>query len=607
MNNDDGFDAVSVAKLSLAFTCRTCLNTNSDEQLTSIFEGSKASGKFDLLDQLLLLNLKIVKDDGYPENICSICMQRLETIDAFRKQCEKAQEYLEQNCFKVPEDKPKCNPEVLDCFVGDSELFIESTKLEPPDDDENEEHLDDKAESTSEYNPEDDGSSSEEEETFKEGNCVKVDEKLKCPLCDKIFRTVANMNDHLNLHSDVKGFSCNECDKSFKTRRYLRKHKAFVHVFGDHECATCGMKFNKTSTYQSHLKSHSRTNKPKKSYTCSYCDKSFDHRNHWKSHELTHTGKRTHLCNICGKSFIYDSSLKRHLKNHLKIHNGDAEKYACTICSKTFSRKDSLKAHHDVHLNLKAYQCDQCGKQFVHQYTLKGHMKLHNVEKTHHCEFCQESYLRIRDLRRHRLLIHNKTKEINDQVIDQSLQEKKEVVIKEEENSPKNLRKRPREENPYCCDLCGKSYRIPSALGNHMKMHSKDRRYVCKACGHAFNNIVHLQQHVNAVHMKQKPYSCQVCKKSFGRNSDLNRHRKIHSVDKPYQCADCGKVYAWAMSLKNHIREHTGEKPFVCIICNVGFAQQNCLARHTRSAHTGVLINIPKESAGSEELAQNAS
>ncbi|XP_065073975.1 zinc finger protein 70-like [Ochlerotatus camptorhynchus] len=508
MKKDDNFEKVSVDKLSLAFTCRTCLKTDSNQHLTPIFEDAKDSGKFDVFDQLLLLKLKIQKDDRYPENICSICMERLETIDAFRKQCEKAQEHLQQNFIKLPKDEPKCISEVLVCFVGDSELLNDSTNLEPPDD---EDHLGDKAdnkESSSEYNPENEESSSEEEAAFEGKNTGKHDEKLKCPVCDKIFRTLAIKNNHLYLHSDVKEFSCNECGKSFKTKRYLRKHKDYVHAFGDHECATCGMKFTKTSKYQYHLESHNRSEKPRKEFKCSLCDKLFVHRNHWKSHELTHTGKRSYLCNICGKSFIYDSSLR----THLKIHNGDAEKYACDICNKTFSSKGSLKAHLDVHLNVRAYQCEQCGMKFVHQTTLKGHMKLHNAEKTHHCEFCQESYLRIRDLRRHRLLIHNKTETMNRE-IQQSLQENEIVEkapTKEEDSPSKKRRKRPIENKPYSCDLCDKSFRIPSALGNHLKIHSEDRQYVCKECGNAFRNIVHWQNHVNAVHMKRKPYSCEV-------------------------------------------------------------------------------------------------
>lgn len=61
MKNDIDLNTMGVNNLSISFTCRTCLATDPDQQMTSIFEENKTSGSVpvDLHELLSLLEQKV--------------------------------------------------------------------------------------------------------------------------------------------------------------------------------------------------------------------------------------------------------------------------------------------------------------------------------------------------------------------------------------------------------------------------------------------------------------------------------------------------------------------------------------------------------------------
>lgn len=56
----------------------------------------------------------------------------------------------------------------------------------------------------------------------------------------------------------------------------------------------------------------------------------------------------------------------------------------------------------------------------------------------------------------------------------------------------------------------------------------------------------------------ERPFKCdeKECGKTFTRNEELTRHKRIHSGLRPFPCSHCGKRFGRKDHLKKHSRTH---------------------------------------------------
>ena len=94
-------------------------------------------------------------------------------------------------------------------------------------------------------------------------------------------------------------------------------------------------------------------------------------------------------------------------------------------------------------------------------------------------------------------------------------------------------------------------------------------------------------------------FVCPDCPRRFTRNSNLTRHKRIHSGQRRFTCLECNKGFMEKHHLTAHMRTHTGEKPYKCPQCPRQFTDRSNCSRHIR---THGLSPLGSDSEAEEEM-----
>ncbi|XP_044300283.1 zinc finger protein 135-like isoform X2 [Varanus komodoensis] len=143
----------------------------------------------------------------------------------------------------------------------------------------------------------------------------------------------------------------------------------------------------------------------------------------------------------------------------------------------------------------------------------------------------------------------------------------------------------PREERPFRCGKCEKSFRYVHEYTWHQKVHSGEKNYKCGACEKVFRHKQELMWH-QRTHTAEWPHKCGACEKSFRFKQELTWHLKTHSVERPYKCAECSKSFRFKQEFMWHQRAHVGDRPYKCGECEKSFRFKQEYTWHQRS-HAG--------------------
>lgn len=117
------------------------------------------------------------------------------------------------------------------------------------------------------------------------------------------------------------------------------------------------------------------------------------------------------------------------------------------------------------------------------------------------------------------------------------------------------------------CADCGARFSLKWRLTVHLRVHSRERPFVCSQCQRGFNNLKDLRRH-EITHSSEKPFVCMHCSTHFRRKDNLERHIK----NTHYDLAN-GKI---KKELK--LKEKTEEKAANCL-GDIISDNVSCLAR----------------------------
>lgn len=266
--------------------CRICLEEGA---LSSVFTKNFNMFLSDMIEYCC--NLKISKDDGLPEQVCSNCVYKLGVTYHFKKTCESADIKLRQYLGIQVTDKTR-DAAVMTEPVHHPQAIVKKCKCKTSP----------QSRTVSKYKRK------PESEKLKRGPKPKEKEIHSCYQCEKQFRCQAQLEMHVRTHTGVKPFLCMYCP-----RRFTQKHNLTIHL---------------------------RIHTGEKPFQCEVCSKRFSAQGNLNAHLKIHTGQRDHICSLCNKSFITSSELTRHMNKHRGVKN-----FKCNICESSYIHLRDLKQH----------------------------------------------------------------------------------------------------------------------------------------------------------------------------------------------------------------------------------------------------------------------
>lgn len=562
-------------------------------------------------------HLQVHADDGLPQRICKVCLERCNFWMEFRKKAEENQNYLralvDETQWTPEETEPLAKVQrkrpVIELVVPEDDEEFEVIAGELVDSELVEQEDFDDDEPNPEADTNDVGLAQDWESVLHDASVYPVeptpivnrqgnDPVIICPVpeCSQEFVGFKSYETHCMTHVDKKvspavtnkcsyltplfcpqNIICPICNLPYERAENYKNHM-YIHANQKFGCPECDKLFTRPKTLSDHMRdSHSKFMRKEKEDPLPGFDKAPVAKKRKSTGAVEDDGgdqpptapqkdfneDGSEVLVRCPECLLGCSSFKA-FEDHVGSHVSRSAR-ACPICQQTFVRMENLKFHMYVHTD-NQFNCALCPRTFVNPKTLASHLRVDHASEV---------------------------AETND-----------------------GVKKEPDVTNPgLTCSYCGKICDNKRQLREHLKLHTADTQYPCSECPVQFRLKKSLRAHMSNVHRDiQRPLACTICGRSVESKEKLGKHmlrehsdvdnlcaqcgsvhkssqalrmhqKTMHTTVKPTVCPICGKAYKLKKGFRKHMAKHTDEKRISCDLCGTLFLSPLSLQMHVRNAH----------------------
>ncbi|XP_055703483.1 transcription factor grauzone-like [Phlebotomus papatasi] len=291
--------------------------------------------------------------------------------------------------------------------------------------------------------------------------------RLECDLCaegsksgKKGFKKLPVLCNHYTEAHNIKGYViC--CGVKLIKPRAMAMHMARHLQPEAFRCPECHKMMTCPKILQYHIQNH--LPEEKRPLACPDCPRRFSYSSALVAHSISHqpeSERAAHVCDECGKTFSSPGRLSTHIN---VAHTKQGISFVCHVCAKQFACKGNLTYHLTTHQpRVHQVQCQQCGKWLKNKLCLRKHMVQHSMVRFN-CDLCEYSALNRQCLRNHVRVQHTDLK-------------------------------------PFCCSICGRTFKLKNTLLNHMVQHTGLKKFSCQFCSRTFASSGNYYSHRKRMH-----------------------------------------------------------------------------------------------------------
>ncbi|XP_071319753.1 zinc finger protein 658B isoform X2 [Trachinotus anak] len=390
----------------------------------------------------------------------------------------------------------------------------------------------------------------------------ELGEMMICSTCGESFANKQDLITHQLLHNKDQLDNVNDLHMD-KNDVSVGKEEAESII-----CGSCGI----FCTSYHHLENHGCTAERKDESTHGEEEvKVNDVAQHEDSSRVQETGDtdaRQYKCDQCGRSYRHAGSLLNHKKSH------KTGVFRCLVCQKRFYNLLALKNHQRSHFDIKRHTCHECGKAFKIQKQLLNHLRRHkeNQAKIQELNNQIQALMQMNGTQSDggmQSLTSNSNQVFTSARHCKQLPEGKTAQIKSEKSEDTG------DQRPFACDQCGRTYRHAGSLVNHRNSH-KTAAHTCDGASGSSDPQTDMSPN-----KEERPFTCNICNRSYRHAGSLLNHKNTHKTGH-FSCTFCSKPFTNPMALRNHTRIHTQKKKYVCLTCGKAFRLASILHNHQR-------------------------